>query len=127
MDAYDVLTQGSSIQRTFAVAGIPTPATVSITKAYLMIKGSLSDADNAALVSLMITGSPSSQGVVTDNGAGDGSGQLDFVLGNAALSGVTDFNATYYATVKVVLSNGNAYTLTQYPVRVLKAGVAAVS
>lgn len=127
MDAFDTLTQYSSIQRSFIVSGVPTPSTVSISKAYLMLKTNLSDADGAALVSLTITGSPNSSGVVTDNGAGDGSGQLDFVIGNNALSAITDFNATYYATVKVILSNANAYTLSEYPVKILKSGISAIS
>ena len=60
-------------------------------------------------------------------GAGDGSGQLDFVIGNDALSGITDFDRAYFASVKVILSNGMAYNLSDYPVKVVKAGVRAVS
>lgn len=70
-------------------------------------------------------GAPTSAGVVTDNG--DGLGQLDFVFGNVSLAGITDLDANYYATAKVILTNGNAYTLTQYPVKGLRTGLRRAS
>jgi len=127
MDAYDTLTQYTSAQRTFTVNGIPTPNSVDISSAYWMLKNYLTDADNLALVSLNVTSSPTSAGVVTNDGLNTGSGQLDFVIGNDALAAITDFDSTYYATVKVVLSNGMVAVVTEYPVKVLKAGICATS
>lgn len=139
MDQFDTLTQFSSLQRNFTVTGVPLydapyavgtdpidPVLVKIDKAYWMLKRSLSDADADALASLTITGSPTSQGMITDNGQGDGSGVLAFTIGNNALAAVTDFDRTYYATVKVILSNLMAYTLTQYPVRIERSGISSI-
>ena len=86
------------------------PDTLTITKAYLMVKGSWTDLDASALVSLTITSSATASGQITDTGA-DGTGVLQFVIGTSSLSAITDLKKNYYTAIKVILSNGAAYLL----------------
>jgi hypothetical protein len=104
------------------------PDTLTITKAYLMVKNAYTDADASALVNLSITSSPTASGQITDTG-GDGTATLDFVVGTSTLNAITDTTKTYYVAVKVILSNGSAYLLPNgnMPVKVHAAAITATS
>jgi hypothetical protein len=86
------------------------PDTLTMTKAYLMIKNRWTDEDVDALVTLTITSSPIADGVISDTGA-DGTGTLEFVIAADSLEDITDLGKTYYTAIKVILSNGSAYLL----------------
>jgi hypothetical protein len=104
------------------------PDSLTITKAYLMVKSNWTDPDNNAVVNLSITGSATASGQITDSGA-DGTGTLQFTFGAATLNSITDFKRTYYTTVKVILSNGSAYLLPNslMPTKIHAAAISATS
>ncbi len=104
------------------------PDTLTITKAYLMVKNNWTDADGAAVVNLSITSSATASGQITDTGA-DGTGTIEFIFGATTLAGIVDFKRNYYTAVKVILSNGSAYLLPNslMSTRIHQAAISATS
>lgn len=86
------------VERT--IDAIPSGQTVS--QAWFTVKRKYSDIDSDAIISLAITTTPSSQGVIISN-------VLDFYL-TKTLTGLLTPLATYKYSVKIKLSNAQVYT-----------------
>ena len=129
MNNWEVFRIGSADERDYTVIGVPSTNGVTIAEAYFAIKKSLSDPDEAALVFLTITTEATGSGVSSDNGLGDGSGVVKFVVDEAALLNA-DPKLTYFRSVKVRLNNGRFSAIrngADAPVRILTSGIAKTS
>lgn len=95
-----------------------------ISKAYFMVKRSLSDLDAAALVNLSITGTPATGGQITDTT--QPTATLEFFVVETALDAVP--RGDYVWCLKCI-SGGHAYTPPEGygKLTVAEAGVVAVS
>jgi hypothetical protein len=70
--------RGDSFAVRRTVTGVPTGD--SIVKAWLTVKGSIADLDNAAVLQKVIASVGSPDGQITDNGANDGTGEVLFLI-----------------------------------------------
>lgn len=88
------------------VPGVPTGMT--ITKAWFTIKENTSQLDNQALVFKEVTNVSSSAGQITNTG-GSGTGAVKFIINPVDSGKLTPLDEYEYG-IKVLLSDGNAYT-----------------
>jgi hypothetical protein len=101
------IVQGDAFPVTRTVTRVPPGNT--ITNAWLTLKSTYDSLDTAALFQKAITPSPSSDGLITNPGAG-GVGEVLFeVTSSNTLSMVAD--EEYYYDIQVKLSNGNIRTI----------------
>jgi hypothetical protein len=119
-----VLTRGSSLSYDCTVSDVPEGATLA--KAVLMVKSSLADLDEDALIAKTIYPGETADGQIADTGA-DGTGQLRFLLDNDDVDALA-VGQLYLSGVKVVLDDGHAFDVPELtvPVRVRQAVVRAV-
>ena len=97
---------GDSLAVERTIRGVPTGLTIS--KAYMTIKGTATDADASAVVQVSITSTLTSAGQITDTGA-DGTGAVRFTLTPAQTLLLTPEQA-YAFDVQIVLSDSGLYT-----------------
>jgi hypothetical protein len=103
MQNWQVIKRGSSAQFIYPIDGVPTPDTVSLSTARLDIVGHIEDYPTDALLSLTVTTAPADAGMIEDNGAGDGSGLVLFILSEAQTAALPV--GEYFLVKTLVLSN----------------------
>lgn len=120
-----VLTRGSSLSYDCTVNDVPEGTTLA--QATFMVKGSLDDADEDALVTKTIFPGVTADGQITDTGA-DGTGLLRFILDNDDVDAL-EVGTLYISGVKVILSDDFAHDVDELtvPVRVRQPVVRAVN
>ena len=112
------------IKKSYKSIEVDVTVAAAVTKAYFMVKNSLSDADASALASLTITGTGSASGQITV--AGPTVATLKFYVSETLLDAVNA--GDYFWSIKCI-SNSHAYSPPEGwgMLKVLDSRIAAVS